>query len=63
MSRKNTERRLKSAAAYVKFSTDRQQCSASNQMSAIRKYAKRKGLKIVKKYSDGNKKQTGSHTA
>src|SRR3984957_18696493 len=43
-----------SAAAYVRTATQNQD-SASNQMDAIRKYAKRRGMQIVKKYSDTGK--------
>jgi DNA invertase Pin-like site-specific DNA recombinase len=43
-----------SAAAYVRTATQNQD-SASNQMDAIRKYAKRRGMQIVKEYSDTGK--------
>jgi len=43
------------AAAYVRMSTEHQQYSASNQMDVIREYAKRRGLEIVKEYSDEGK--------
>ena len=43
------------AAAYVRMSTEHQQYSTSNQMDAIREYAKRHGMQIVKKYSDEGK--------
>jgi hypothetical protein len=43
-------------AVYVRMSsTEYQQYSTSNQMAAIRKYAKQRGLKIVRTYSDGTK--------
>jgi DNA invertase Pin-like site-specific DNA recombinase len=42
------------AAAYVRTATQNQD-SASNQMDAIRKYAKRRGMQIVKEYSDTGK--------
>jgi DNA invertase Pin-like site-specific DNA recombinase len=60
MNRKNIKRRMKSAVAYVRISAEHQQCSASNQMRAIRKSAKRRGFEIVKQFSDGSKIQTGS---
>jgi DNA invertase Pin-like site-specific DNA recombinase len=37
------------------MSTEHQQYSTSNQMDAIREYAKRRGLEIVKEYSDEGK--------
>jgi len=43
------------AAAYVRMSTEHQQYSTSNQMDAIREYAKRRGMEIVKEYSDEGK--------
>ena len=43
------------AAAYVRMSTEHQQYSTSNQMDVIREYAKRRGLEIVKEYSDAGK--------
>jgi DNA invertase Pin-like site-specific DNA recombinase len=43
-----------SAAAYVRTATQDQD-SASNQMDAIRKYAKCRGMQIVKEYSDAGK--------
>src|SRR5258706_66943 len=43
------------AAAYVRMSTEHQQYSTSNQMDVIREYAKRRGLEIVKEYSDEGK--------
>src|SRR5204863_3828911 len=43
------------AAANVRMSTEHQQYSTSNQMDAIREYAKRRGLEIVKDYSDEGK--------
>ena len=42
-------------AAYVRMSTEHQQYSTSNQMDVIREYAKRRGLEIVKQYSDEGK--------
>jgi DNA invertase Pin-like site-specific DNA recombinase len=44
-----------SAAAYVRMSTEHQQYSTSNQMDVVREYAKRRGLEIVKVYSDEGK--------
>jgi DNA invertase Pin-like site-specific DNA recombinase len=43
------------AAAYVRMSTEHQQYSTSNQMDAIREYAKRRGLEIITEYSDEGK--------
>ena len=43
------------AAAYVRMSTEHQQYSTSNQMDAIREYAARRGLQIVRIYSDEGK--------
>ena len=43
------------AVAYVRMSTEHQQYSTSNQMDVIREYAKRRGLEIVKIYSDEGK--------
>lgn len=43
------------AAAYVRMSTEHQQYSTNNQMDVIREYAKRRGLEIVKEYSDEGK--------
>lgn len=43
------------AAAYVRMSTEHQQYSTSNQMDAIREYAARRNLDIVKIYSDEGK--------
>ena len=43
------------AAAYVRMSTEHQQYSTSNQMDVNREYAKRRGMVIVKEYSDEGK--------
>ena len=43
------------AAAYVRMSTEHQQYSTSNQMDVIREYAKRRGMQIIKEYSDEGK--------
>ena len=43
------------AASYVRTATKPQQDSISNQVDAIRKYAKRCGLQIVKEYVDEGK--------
>jgi len=51
----DTSRHQNCAAAYVRMSTEHQQYSTSNQMDAIREYAKRRGLEIVKEYSDEGK--------
>src|SRR5213078_1035315 len=44
------------AAAYVRMSTEHQQYSTSNQMDVIQEYAKRRGMQIVKEYSDEGKR-------
>ena len=43
------------AASYVRTATKPQQDSISNQMCAIREYAKRYGMQIVKEYFDEGK--------
>ena len=43
------------AASYVRTATKPQQDSISNQVCAIREYAKRYGMQIVKKYVDEGK--------
>ena len=43
------------AVSYVRTATKPQQDSISNQVDAIRKYAKRYGLQIVKEYFDEGK--------
>ena len=63
MSRKNTKRRLNQAAGHVRVSANHQRNSIRKQMGIIRKYAKRRGLKIVKQYADAGKIQTGNHGA
>ncbi len=45
----------KLAALYVRMSTEHQQYSTSNQRDVILDYAKQRGLKIVKEYSDDGK--------
>src|SRR5271170_5691135 len=55
MSRDDKESSQNRAAAYVRMSTEHQQYSTSNQMDVIREYAKRRGLEIVKEYSDAGK--------
>ena len=55
MTRSETEPSPIFAAAYVRMSTEHQQYSTSNQMDVIREYAKRRGLEIVKEYSDEGK--------
>jgi DNA invertase Pin-like site-specific DNA recombinase len=51
----NPDAGLNSAAVYVRMSTEHQQYSTSDQIAAIRKYAKQHGLKIVSTSSDGAK--------
>ena len=55
MNKGNTDLPTASAAAYVRMSTEHQQYSTSNQMDVVREYAKRRGLEIVKVYSDEGK--------
>src|SRR3954470_18733638 len=55
MSRADTARWQNRASAYVRMSTEHQQYSTSNQMDVIREFAKRRGLEIVKEYSDEGK--------
>ncbi len=55
MSREEQDASQNRAAAYVRMSTEHQQYSTSNQMDVIREYAKRRGLEIVKEYSDEGK--------
>jgi DNA invertase Pin-like site-specific DNA recombinase len=43
------------AAAYVRMSTDHQEHSPENQMAIIREYAERRGIQIVKTYTDEGK--------
>jgi DNA invertase Pin-like site-specific DNA recombinase len=45
----------KRAAAYARRSSKHPQVSIGRQMAVIRKYAKRRGLVIVKAYADGLK--------
>jgi DNA invertase Pin-like site-specific DNA recombinase len=65
----NTKPPTKSAAVYVSKSTKHRQFSIRKQMRAIRKYARHRGLEIVKEYSDAGKtglqptKQTGKQVA
>lgn len=55
MSKGKPERSPNHAAAYVRMSTEHQQYSTSNQIDLIREYATRRGLEIVKEYSDEGK--------
>src|SRR3954466_8488932 len=55
MSMNQSEVAVQAAAAYVRMSTEHQQYSTSNQMDVIREFAKRRGLEIVKEYSDEGK--------
>src|SRR5438094_1836019 len=55
MTRSDTEPSRIFAAAYVRMSTEHQQYSTSNQMDVIREFANRRGLEIVKEYSDEGK--------
>jgi DNA invertase Pin-like site-specific DNA recombinase len=49
------------AAAYVRMSTEQQQYSTQNQLDVIQEYAKRRGLTIVKVYSDEPHGRTRVH--
>jgi DNA invertase Pin-like site-specific DNA recombinase len=55
MSKSNSNLPPNCAAAYVRMSTEHQQYSTSNQLDVIREYAARRGLEIVKVYSDDGK--------
>jgi DNA invertase Pin-like site-specific DNA recombinase len=55
MNRGDREKCQNRAAAYVRMSTEHQQYSTNNQMDVIKEYAKRRGLEIVKEYSDEGK--------
>jgi len=55
MNKGNTDLPTVNAAAYVRMSTEHQQYSTSNQMDVVREYAQRRGLEIVKVYSDEGK--------
>jgi DNA invertase Pin-like site-specific DNA recombinase len=55
MSRDDKNGSRRRAAAYVRISTEHQQCSTGNQIRAIRESAKRRGLEIVEEYSDEDK--------
>lgn len=52
---KKEEQLQDKAALYVRMSTEHQQYSTDNQIDVIREYAKRRGLEIVKQYSDEGK--------
>ena len=55
MSQTTKDRWADCTATYVRMSTEHQQYSTSNQMDVIREYAKKRGLKIVKEFSDDGK--------
>src|SRR5947207_3095051 len=55
MFRADTEPSTCLAAVYVRMSTEHQQYSTSNQMDVIQEYAKRRGMRVVKEYSDEGK--------
>ena len=55
MSQPETEQHKNRAAVYVRMSTEHQQYSTSNQMDVIREFAKKRGLEIVKEFSDDGK--------
>ena len=55
MSKKARKSKPKRVATYTRMSANRPHLSRGQQMAVIRKYAKRRGLIIVKNYSDGAK--------
>lgn len=55
VSHEEGEPKPKRVAIYTRGSSKRPQLSLARQMAAIRKYAKRRGLKIVMAYADGAK--------
>ena len=55
MSHETPEPNPKRTAVYTRWSMKHPQFSIGRQMSVIRKYAKRRGLVIVKEYADGLK--------
>lgn len=55
MSNKPKKSKPKRVATYTRMSENRPPLSRAQQMAVIRKYAKQRGLKIVKNYSDGAK--------
>ena len=55
MSKKASKLKPKCVAAYARRSLKYPQFSVVRQMAVIRKYAERRGLKIVMNYSDGAK--------
>ena len=55
MSNKPKKSKPKLVATYTRMSENLWQSSRTQQMAVIRKYAKRRGLIIVKNYSDGAK--------
>ena len=55
MSNKAKKSKPKRVATYTRMSEKLWQSSRGQQMAAIRKYTKRRGLIIVKNYSDGAK--------
>src|SRR4249919_1410621 len=48
-------RSLGRAAQYVRMSTEHQRYSTENQADAIRQYAERRGLQVVRTYADEGK--------
>jgi DNA invertase Pin-like site-specific DNA recombinase len=52
---RNRDKRLKTAAQYVRMSTEHQRYSTENQSDAIARYADERGYQIVKTYSDAGK--------
>jgi DNA invertase Pin-like site-specific DNA recombinase len=49
---RDTDRR---AAAYVRMSTEHQQYSTDNQLTAIAQYAQKRGLEVTRSYADEGK--------
>ena len=60
MSQENDDRRPKFAAVYMRVPAESQEYSQRDQMDVIREHAKRRGLEIVKVYSDGGEKRPGA---
>jgi DNA invertase Pin-like site-specific DNA recombinase len=60
MSQENDDCRPKFAAVYVRVRAEGQEYSQRDQIEVIREYAKRRGLEIVKVYSDGGERGPGA---
>jgi DNA invertase Pin-like site-specific DNA recombinase len=60
MSQENDDRRPKFAAVYMRVPAESQEYSQRDQMDMIREQAKRRGLEIVKVYSDRGESGPGA---